>query len=65
MAEMNLKQITDKLNAEFIGDVRKLVFWYDPDGEFISDIDTIELENAKVHKLMRDNQYLHKISFRA
>lgn len=29
MAELNLKQITDKLNSEFTGDVRKLVFWYD------------------------------------
>ena len=29
MAEMNFKQITDKLNAEFTGDVQKLIFWYD------------------------------------
>ena len=29
MAELNFKQITGKLNAEFIGDVRKLIFWYD------------------------------------
>ncbi len=26
MAELNLKQITDKLNAEFAGESRKLVF---------------------------------------
>ena len=26
MAELNLKQITDKLNAEFAGDVRIRVF---------------------------------------
>ena len=57
MAELNLKQITDRLNDEFTGDVRKLVFWYDADGEFISDIDTIELKNAKVLKLERDNQF--------
>ena len=57
MAELNLKQITDKLNAEFVGDIRKLVFWYDADGEFICDIDTIELENAKVLKLTHDNQF--------
>jgi len=57
MAELNLKQITDKLNAEFVGDVRKLVFWYDADGEFICDIDTIELENAKVLKLTHNNQF--------
>jgi len=27
MAELNFKQITKKLNAEFTGDVRKLIFW--------------------------------------
>ena len=29
MAEMNIKQIIDRLNAEFTGDTRKLDFWYD------------------------------------
>lgn len=29
MAELNLKQIVDKLNTEFLGDTRKLIFWYD------------------------------------
>ena len=33
MAEMNIKQIIDRLNAEFTGDTRKLVFWYDDNGE--------------------------------
>lgn len=27
MAELNLKQIIERLNAEFTGDTRKLVFW--------------------------------------
>ena len=48
MAELNLKQITDKLNAEFAGDVRKLVFWYDAGAEFAGDVDALGLENAKV-----------------
>ena len=48
MAELNLKQITDKLNTEFTGDVRKLVFWYDTNAEFAEDVDTLELMNAKV-----------------
>lgn len=60
MAELNLKQIIDKLNTEFASDVRKLVFWYDAGAEFVSDIDTIELENAKVLKLERDNQFYIK-----
>lgn len=34
MAELNLKQIVDRLNAEFAGGTRKLVFWYDDKAEF-------------------------------
>ena len=60
MAELNLKQITDKLNAEFISDARKLVFWYDDKAEFAEDIDTLELTNAKVYHLEPDNQFYTK-----
>lgn len=60
MAEMNLKQITDKLNSEFTGDVRKLVFWYDANAEFSEDVDSMELENAKVLHLEKDNQFYIK-----
>ena len=37
MAELNFKQITDKLNEEFAGDTRKLIFWYDANAEFAED----------------------------
>lgn len=57
MAELNLKQITDKLNSQLQGDVRKLVFWYDENGEFAEDIDTLDLEHAKVLHLEKDNQF--------
>lgn len=60
MAELSLKQITDKLNAEFIGDTRKLVFWYDDKAEFAEDIDTLELVNAKIYHLEQDNQFYTK-----
>ena len=60
MAELNLKQITDKLNSEFVGDVRKLVFWYDAGAEFVSDIDSLGLEHAKILKLEHDNQFYIK-----
>lgn len=60
MAELNLKQITDKLNAEFTGETRKLVFWYDDRAEFADDIDTLELVNAKVYRLEPDNQFYTK-----
>lgn len=60
MAELNLKQITDKLNAEFTGEVRKLVFWYDANAEFAEDVDTMDLVNAKVLHLEPDNQFYTK-----
>ena len=60
MAELNLKQITDKLNAEFAGDTRKLVFWYDEKAEFADEIDTLELSGAKIYHLKPDNQFYTK-----
>lgn len=60
MAELNFKQITDKLNAEFTGEVRRLIFWYDADAEFADDVDTLQLDNAKVLHLERDNQFYTK-----
>lgn len=60
MSGLNLKQITDKLNAEFAGDTRKLVFWYDEKAEFVDDIDTLELAGAKIYHLEPDNQFYTK-----
>lgn len=60
MAELNLKQITDKLNSEFTDEVRKLVFWYDANAEFVDDVDTMDLVNAKVLHLEPDNQFYTK-----
>ena len=48
MAELNLKQIIDRLNAEFTGETRKLVFWYDDKAEFAEDMETVELQNATI-----------------
>lgn len=61
MAEMNIKQIIDRLNAEFSGDTRKLVFWYDDNGEFVEDMQNVELDNAKVYFLQPDNQFATKL----
>ena len=60
MAELNLNQIVDRLNREFTGDTRKLVFWYDDNGDFAEDVDSVELENAKVYRLAPDNQFYTK-----
>lgn len=57
MAELSLKQIKDKLNTEFAGEGRKLIFWYDDNGEFIEDTITLELEDAKIYILQEDNQF--------
>ena len=61
MAELNLKQIIDRLNAEFTGDTRKLVFWYDDKGEFREDMGDVTLENASIYRLEPDNQFYTKI----
>ena len=61
MAEMNIKQILDRLNAEFTGDTRKLVFWYDDNSEFVEDMQNVELGNAKVYFLQPDNQFATKL----
>lgn len=60
MAELNLKQIIDKLNEEFTGETRKLVFWYDDKGEFVEDMESVVLDNAKVYYLEKDNQFFTK-----
>ena len=60
MAELNLKQIIDRLNAEFTGEIRKLVFWYDDKAEFSEDMETVELQNAKIYHLQPDNQFYTK-----
>lgn len=60
MAGLNLKQIIDRLNTEFSGDTRKLVFWYDDKAEFSEDIRGITLANAQVYYLQHDNQFYTK-----
>lgn len=60
MATLDLKQIIDKLNSEFVGDTRKLVFWFDEKAEFNEDIEGVVLNNAKVYRLEKDNFFFTK-----
>lgn len=60
MAELDLKQIADRLNEEFTSETRKLIFWYDDHGDFAEDIDTLEFTHAKVYCLQPDNQFYTK-----
>mgnify|MGYP000862521924 CR=1 FL=1 len=58
---MNLEQI--KLTLEEIferGYTRRVVFWYDPEGEFLEVIDELNLKNAKIWKLNGKNNFLTK-----
>lgn len=52
---MNLQTIQEQINKKFLGDGRRLVFWYDDKGEFINDIDSMVLDNATIHRLTGDN----------
>lgn len=60
MSELNLKQISDRLNSEFAGEPRKLVFWYDEKAEFAEDINSLELENVSILHLKPDTQFQTK-----
>ncbi|MBU5425119.1 BREX-1 system phosphatase PglZ type A [Tissierella pigra] len=58
---MNLSEIKkileENLNQEpSNGKVRNIVFWYDGEGEFVEDIKSLELENAKILHLTDNNK---------
>jgi uncharacterized protein (TIGR02687 family) len=62
---MDLTQVKalleDTFNKELSeGKRRHIVFWYDDDGEFKEDIDELNLENAKVLKLSKNNYFYVK-----
>lgn len=57
---MNLKTIQDKMNAEFAQEGRRIVFWYDDNAEFKSEINELALENAKLHNMDENAQFQTK-----
>ena len=61
MAELSLKQVVDRLNDEFAGDNRRIVFWYDDNGDFAEDIEKLQLNNAKILVLDGHNQFETKL----
>ncbi len=61
MASLSLGQIEEKLNSEFAGEGRRLVFWYDDKGEFADEIDSLQLKNAKIYRLTPNNQFRTKV----
>lgn len=57
---LNLKQIQDKLLIEYNSQERKIVFWYDDEGDFADDIDNLQLGEVKILHLGRGNQFAIK-----
>lgn len=62
---MNIDQIKktlqDKFNSPRMnGEKRHIVFWYDVQGDFIEDVDRLDLSNVKILKLEKNNNFYAK-----
>ena len=62
---MNVEQIKRTLEEKFVepqkpGAKRHLIFWYDPEAEFLDEIEHLSLENAKLWRLEENNNFLTK-----
>lgn len=62
---MNLDEVTKVLNDIYkeplkYENKRHIVFWYDGEGEFLEDIDTLELEDVRILKLTNNNYFYIK-----
>lgn len=63
---MNLTEVKKSLDKMFArelrqGSVRNIVFWYDSDGAFADEIDSLELENVTIIKLNDHNAFATKL----
>lgn len=53
--------LEDTFNKELSeGKKRHIIFWYDDDGKFKEDIDTLNLDNARVLELSKNNCFFVK-----
>ena len=63
---MNLDEIENRINTIFDESYhRQIVFWYDENQEFVEDIESINLHNAKLH-ILKDNNLIqtkYKVEF--
>ena len=60
MDELNLTEIENKLNAEFASGQR-IVFWYDGDASFESQVDELNLTDVTIHHLTDNNSFRTKL----
>ena len=60
MDELNLTEIENKLNTEFSSGQR-IVFWYDEEGSFESQVDNLNLPEVTIHRLSDCNSFRTKL----
>lgn len=61
MADINVQQIEEKLNQRFPDyGRRKIIFWFDPNQDFLEEIDSLVIQNAKIYHLENDAQFKAK-----
>jgi len=62
MEQELIEQSLDKKFAESLkpGEKRRIIFWYDTEGQFRDLIDDLHLEDAKIHRLTENNHFSTK-----
>lgn len=61
MADINVQQIEEKLNQRFPDyGRRKIIFWFDSNQDFLEEIHSLTIQNAKIYQLENDAQFKAK-----
>ena len=60
MDELNLTEIENKLNAEYSSGQR-ILFWYDEEGSFETQVDGLNLPDVTIHHLTDCNSFRTKL----
>ena len=59
---MDFQEIQDKLNTLLSGERRRVVFWYDDDGSYETEIDKLRFgENCRLWRLTQTNHFATKL----
>ncbi len=57
---MDLQNIQDQLNSEFSKQETRIIFWFDDKGDYASEVEELQLDNAKLHILDSSNWFYSK-----
>ncbi|HGV8377785.1 TPA: BREX-1 system phosphatase PglZ type A [Enterococcus faecium] len=61
MTDINMQQIEEKLNQRFPNyGRRRIIFWFDSNQDFLEEIDSLVIQNAKIYRLEKDAQFKTK-----